>query len=111
MEQPAFCGPFDEQLAHHGPAAVFLLDREGLLRFDETWTRDAWGRSPGPHAPGWRWVLLRDHDTGYVTLVLASAPTLLAEHPRADVRAFATLADAARAREACGSPPVDRQPW
>jgi hypothetical protein len=85
-----FCGPFDEALAHTGPAAVFLPDREGLLRFEGDWTRDCWARAPGPHAHGWQWLLIRDHDTGFVNLLLATSPTLVPAHPRAEVRAYAS---------------------
>jgi hypothetical protein len=87
---PTFCSPWDEALARRGPPSVFLPDREGLLRFDADWTRDCWGRAPGPHADGWSWLLVRDRDTGFVNLLLATSPTLIAEHPRADVRAHDT---------------------
>lgn len=106
-----FCNPFDELLAQAGPPAVFLLDREGMLRFDETWTRDAWGRAPGPHGFGRSWRLLRDHDTGYVTLVLVTSPTLLREHPRAEVRSFEGRAEAEAARARFGRPPLASEPW
>ncbi|MCB9666105.1 MAG: hypothetical protein H6732_18500 [Alphaproteobacteria bacterium] len=106
-----FCNPFDEALARSGLAAVFLLDREGLLRFDATWTRDAWGREPGPHAAGEGWLLFRDHQTGFVTLALVTSPTLVPSWPRADVRRFGTQAEAEAARAAFGVPPVTREPW
>lgn len=93
----AFCSPWDEALANGGPASVFLPDREGLLRFDADWTRDCWGRAPGPHAAGWTWVLVRDRDTGFVNLLLATSPTLIPEHPRADVRVEPTAEAAWRA--------------
>lgn len=105
------CNPFDAQLAADGPAAVFLFDRHDVLRFDATWTRDAWGRSPGPHAPGAVWLLLRDHLTGFVQLVFVTSPTLVTSWPRADVRVFATHAEAAAARAAFGAPPVCKEPW
>jgi hypothetical protein len=107
----AFCNAFDAHLAASGPAAVFLPDHEGLYRFDASWTRDAWERAPGPHAPGWRWVLVRDGATGFVQLVLATSPTLLAAHPRGDVRAFVDEAEARAARDAFGRPPVSPTPW
>lgn len=106
-----FCSPFDDALAHTGPAAVFLPDREGALRFDADWTRDAWERAPGPHAHGWTWRLLRDHATGFVTLALVTSPTLLSVHPRADVRTYADQASAMAARSAFGRPPVAREAW
>jgi hypothetical protein len=105
------CNPFDDALAAIGPAAVFLRDRSGLWKCDLSWTRDAWGRAPGPHAPGVVFVLLRDHDTGFVTLVMCTSPTLLASWPRADVRAYPSEAEADAARAAFGSPPVTRGSW
>lgn len=106
-----FCSSFDATLAQEGPAAVFLPDREGLFRFDAEWTRDAWERHPGPHARVPTWTLLRDRDTGFVMLALVSAPTLLPDHPRMDVRAFATHAEAEAARAAFGDPPVTAEAW
>lgn len=101
-----FASPFDETLARQGPAAVFLVDPEGELRFHLNWTRDAWGREPGPHAIDWRWLLLRDRDTGFVQLALVTSPTLIPTHPRADVRAFSTREAAEAARAAFGRPPL-----
>lgn len=106
-----FCNPFDETLAALGPPALFLPDREGLLRFDESWTRDAWGRCPGPHALDPRWALVRDHATGFVTLLLTTSPTLVEGWPRADVRLFATREEAEAARKALGPLPMATQPW
>ncbi len=83
-----FCSPFDEALAHQGPAAVFLPDPEGALRFHANWTRDAWSRVDGPQQVDWRWVVMRDRDSGFVLLVLATSAQLLAAHPRFDVRLF-----------------------
>lgn len=101
-----FASPFDETLASLGPAAVFLVDTEGLLRFHLNWTRDAWGRQPGPHAIAWVWMLLRDRDTGFVQLALVTSPTLIPEHPRADVRSYETREAAEAARSTFGRPPI-----
>lgn len=106
-----FCSAFDAELAASGPAAVFLPDAEGALRFEPSWTRDCWGRSPGPHAHGWRWTLLRDRDTGFVVFALVTSPTLVVEHPRMDVRSWATREEAIAARERFGNPPIARDPW
>ena len=106
-----FCSPFDHALAHGGPAAVFLVDRGGALRFDATWTRDTWGRAPGPHAPGWVWILLRDRASGYVQMVLVTSPTLLADHPRADVRVYETQQQAVAARAEFGAMPLAKDGW
>ena len=105
------CNPFDDELAKHGPPAVFLFDREGLLRFDPTWTRDAYGRAPGPHAAGSVWLLLRDRLTGFVTQVFVTSETLIEDWPRADVKRFATREEADAARAGFGTPPVCEEPW
>ncbi|MBN2797896.1 MAG: hypothetical protein JXX28_02000 [Deltaproteobacteria bacterium] len=107
----AFCDPFDEALAARGPASVFLFDQEGLLRFDANWTRDAWTRTDGLLPHGWSWRVLRDRDTGFVQVVLATSPLLLVSHPRADVRGFDLLDEAMAVRDQFGSPPVSREPW
>ena len=106
-----WCSPFDAALAASDVAGVFLLDREGLWRFDETWTRDAWSREPGPHRVGVTWRLLRDRGTGWVTVVQTNSPDLLAAHPRADVRTYDTLRDALAARDALGRLPIAREAW
>lgn len=108
---PSFCSPFDETLAHEGPAAVFLLDREGLLRFDAEWTRDAWGRLPGPHDKAMTWVLVRDRASGFVQRVLITAPTLLDDHPRLEVRPFPDANAARVALDGLGRPPMAEAPW
>lgn len=105
------CNPFDTYLAESGPPAVFLFDREGLLRFDPTWTRDAYGREPGPHERGEAWLLLRDHGTGFVTMIFVTSTTLVPSWPRADVRRYTTRAEAEAARAAVGNPPVCKEPW
>lgn len=106
-----FCSPFDEALAQQGPAAIFQLDREGLLRFETTWTRDCWGRAPGPHAHGWTWLLARDRDSGFVQLILATSPTLLEQHPRQDLRVLPSREAAVEALAALGAPPIRPEPW
>ncbi len=106
-----FCSAFDEVLAHHGPAAVFLLDREAMYRFAPNWTRDAWTRSAGPHEPGWTWWLARDHASGFVQLVMTTSPTLLGDHPRFALRRFDGEAEALKARDALGRPAVTATAW
>jgi hypothetical protein len=106
-----FCSAYDEHLAHHGPAGVFLPDREGELRFDAEWSRNAWESSEGPHAHGFTWTLLRDRDTGFVMLALATSPTVLTEHARMDVRACHDEAEARAVRAGFGNPPLCSTPW
>ncbi len=106
-----FCTPFDEALAHQGPPGVFLFDAEGALRFQVTWTRDLYGRAPGPHALGWRWTLCRDIASGFVQLVLVTSPTLLTEHPRLELRAFEAYDEAKAALDALGVPAVAEAGW
>ena len=106
-----FCTPFDEALAHQGPPGVFLFDAEGALRFHITWTRDLYGRAPGPHERGWRWVLCRDKASGFVQLVLVTSPSLLTEHPRLELRSFDDHGAAEAALQALGSPPVAEASW
>lgn len=101
-----FCSPFDEALATVGPAAIFLLDQEGLLRFDPSWTRDCWGRAPGPHEHQWTWTALRDQGTGFVFVVLVTSMTLLLEHPRLDVRQCATRSEALAFAVSFGDPAI-----
>lgn len=106
-----FCSPFDEALANGGPPGVFLFDPEGALRFQPTWTRDVYGRAPGTHAHAWTWLLARDKATGFVQLVLVTSPTLLTEHPRLQLRVFASI-EAARAELATwGRPAIAPDPW
>ena len=111
MTLVAWCSPFDAALAASDVAAVFLLDREGLWRFDETWTRDAFARESGPHRRGAAWRLLRDRATGWVTLVHTTSPDLLSVHPRADVRTYGSVDEALAARAAFGNPPIAKEPW
>lgn len=106
-----FATAFDEALAQSGPPAVFLPDREGLLRFDADWTRDCWERAEGPMSAGWTWVLLRDRATRFVNLLLVTSPALLAAHPRADVRVYATFDEVSAALAAFGRPPLAGDPW
>ena len=106
-----FCNSFDERLARKGPAAVFLVDREGLLRFDARWTRDAWERASGPHLINWRWLLLRDRASGFVLLALSTGQSLLESHPRLDVRSFDSCELALEAREVFGNPPICEASW
>ncbi len=106
-----FCSPFDRHLAHEGPAAVFLPDTEGAFRFQPSWTRDAYGRAPGPHEHAWTWTLLRDRGSGFVMVALVTSPSLLSEHPRLDVRVVESLAAATDALQAFGSPPLAESAW
>lgn len=106
-----FCTTFDALLAESGAPAIFLPDREGLLRFDAEWTRGAWGRAEVEPVREPAWVLLRDRDTGFVLLAFTSSRALLVEHPRMDCRAFTALDEALAQRSSFGDPPICREPW
>jgi hypothetical protein len=106
-----FCSPFDARLASDGPPGIFLRDSDGVWRFQPTWTRDCWGRSPGPHEEGEVFVLARDEASGFVQLVYVTSPTLLTEHPRLQLRAYDTLSAAEEALAALGNPAVVTEPW
>ena len=108
---PAFCDPFDAALARSGAPALFTVDAEGLLRLDSDRTRD--GLSRLTETPAWAPVLalMRDRATGYVQLVLVSAPELVRGHPRADARLFESAGEALAALRALGRPPIWRGAW
>ena len=106
-----FCSIYDETLAAHGPAAVFLPDKRGAWRFDPEWSRDAWLRDEGPHAHGRSFRLWRDTQTGYVVLLMVTSETLLIQHPKGQVRSYATLEEAQHARKEFGQPPLSPTPW
>ena len=106
-----FCSPFDEALAQRGPASVFLPDQEGLWRFDASWTRDAWGRAPGPHVHQRTYLALRDQRSGFAFVALVTSPTLITAHPRLDVRPFEDLEDARRFVRTFGDPPCSEVSW
>ena len=106
-----FCSTYDETLAAHGPAAVFLLDKRGAWRFDPEWSRDAWLRDEGPHEHEVSYRLWRDEQTGYVVLLMVTSATLLTQHPKGQVRVYDTLEAAEQARRAFGMPPVSATPW
>ncbi len=99
-----FCSPFDRALAENGPPAVFQLNRDGEWRFEPEWTRDVWERSPGPHRKGTVFVVLRDSDTAFLSLLMVTSPDLLTSHPRGEVRTYADFESARSARETIGPP-------
>ena len=113
MEKEAleFCSEFDRGLAVDGPAGVFLRDHKGRWRFVSDWTRDLWERAEGTHNIEWTWTLLRDRDSGFVTLALVTSPSLIQSHPRQDLRHFSTQIAAQRALDAFGQPPICVTPW
>lgn len=106
-----FCSSFDERLAQQGPPAVFLFDPEGQLRFDAEWTRDMWARATVPPRHEECWVLARDRDSGWVSLLLVTSPDLLTDHPRLELRRVADVRQGRAARAALGAVPVVRGAW
>lgn len=106
-----FCNRFDEELARRGPAGVFLFDHKGRLRFDPSWTRDVWQRGPEELNGEWRWLLLRDRDSGFVQIALVTSSELIDEHPRLQVWPFESLDEARAVREGFGAPPVAVEAW
>lgn len=108
---PPFCDPFDAALARSGPPAIFTVDADGRLRLDADRTRDAWSRlaEPPGHEPAL--YLLRDRPTGWVQLVLVTAPALAEGHPRADACRYAKARLALDAQAALGPLPVWSGAW
>jgi hypothetical protein len=106
-----FCNRFDEQLARHGPAGVFLFDHKDRLRFDASWTRDVWQRGPNQPNRDWTWVLMRDRDSGFVQLALITSSDLIREHPRLQLRSYPSLEAARSARRSIGAPPIALEAW
>lgn len=108
-----FATRFDAVLASEGVPAIFTLDPAGQLRLSPTRTREAWESVPAGETPRREpcWCLLRDRATGWVMLVLATAPALCARHPRADVARYPSAAAALAALRDLGRPPVWRGPW
>jgi hypothetical protein len=103
-----FATPFDRALAEAGPPAIFLRDREGGWRFDAQWTRDAWGRVSEPARCDGVFHVARDRASGFHLVVLATGD-LLGGHPRLDVVAVASEADADARLAGLGAVPVG--PW
>ncbi len=110
-----FCSSFDRAVAHEGPEALFIRDREGLWRLAPNWTRNAYDALEGDRAQSaqktWRWLLARDHDTGFVQLLLCTGQDLLHAHPRMDLQYFDGLEEGDAARSAYGDPPVCKETW
>jgi hypothetical protein len=106
-----WCTPFDEALAAWGPAAIFLLDREGRWRFAQRWTLDAWARHPDPGPRRLSYWLARDLGSGFVLPLLCTAPGLLEAHPRLAFREVAGPEALQEALTELGRPPVRRDPW
>lgn len=106
-----FCSPFDERLALEGPPAIFRVDRDGDWRFDAEWTRDCYGRLEESVPLNPHYVLVRDVATGFVQMMLATSPPLLAQSPRIEVRMYDDYATASAALAVFGQPPVTDDSW
>ena len=108
---PLFCCPFDAHLATTGPPAIFRLDRDGDWRLDVEWTRDCWGRIDGTPSPRTVYALVRDIPTGFVQMMCATSPDLLASREDVQVRFFEVYSEAAAAFAELGQPPVVETTW
>ena len=108
---PLYCCPFDESLANEGPPAIFRLDQDGEWRLDVEWTRDCWGRVDGPLERRVVYALVRDIPTGFVQMMLITAPDLLAKRPGVQVRCFDSHAGALAAFTELGNPPIVEGSW
>ena len=107
---PPFCDAFDAALAEAGVPALFTVDHHGRLRLDADRSRDALARLPGVPAGEPALYLMRDRATGWVQLVLASAPGMVEGHPRADATRYPDARSALAALAALGPLPVSAQP-
>ena len=56
-------------------------------------------------------MMFSGHSVTFVLLALVTSPTLLASHPRMDVRSFAGLDEAVSARQRLGAPPIAQDGW
>ena len=99
---------FDEEMASHGPPAVFTLDHRDRLGLDEARTREAWTRvgSGGVHLCCH--CLFEDKETGWHQYVLVTSALLCASHPRAIIHRFDDAEAALGALNAMGSVPIRR---
>ena len=107
---PPFCDPFDAALAASGAPALFTVDHHGRLRLDADRARDALSRLESPPAPEPALYLMRDRSTGWVQLVLVSAPAMAEAHPRADATRYPDAARALAALAVLGPLPVSALP-
>lgn len=98
--------PFDEEMAAHGPPAVFTVDAKGRLGVDEARTRETWCRVGGSPKRGECHCLFTDVATGWVQYVLVTSEELCREHPRAGIERFDTEEQALQALAALGPLPT-----
>ena len=99
---------FDEDMAAHGPPAVFTLDHRDQLGLDVARTREVWTRvgSGGVHSPCH--CLFEDKETGWHQYVLVTSALLCTDHPRATIHRFEDAAAALAALAAMGPVPIRR---
>lgn len=107
---PPFCDTFDAAVAASDAPALFTLDHHGRLRLDADRTRDALSRLTEIPCREPALYLLRDRATGWVQLVLSSAPALAEGQPRADATRYPDASSALLALGALGPLPVSRDP-
>jgi hypothetical protein len=101
-----FADPWDRDVARCGPPALFTVGPRGQLRVALNRTRDQGKRAATDRPKAPCHCLFRDRATGWVQYVLATAPALVADHPRADIVRFPDQPTALAALAAIGRPPV-----
>lgn len=107
---PPFCDLFDAALAASTVPAMFTVDHHGRLRLDPDRTRDALSRVGEYPRRELALYLLRDQATGWVQLVLCTAPALAEGQPRAEATRYPDATSALRALARLGPLPLSATP-
>lgn len=89
-----FADAWDRDLFERGVPALFVPDPDGELRLSAGRTRDALRHAPRPLEAAPCHAILRDRATGHRHYVLATAPQLVAGHPRLEATVHPTQAAA-----------------
>ncbi len=85
-----FISELDEEVANHGPAAVFTLNHEGSLQLDILRSRDFRSQNspPYPLSPKPLHCVLVDESTGWPQYALITSTNLCQNHSRAQILVF-----------------------